>query len=93
MDHGPAVKLGVDHAQKKKQRLGVWLFIVYTVVYAIFVAIALTNFELMAKPALGNQNLAIVFGFGLIVLAVIMGLIYNWVCTGYENKMNKEDKS
>lgn len=93
MDHGPAVKLGVDHAQKKKQRLGVWLFIVYTIVYAIFVAIGVTNYEMMGKTVLGNQNLAVVYGFGLIVLAIIMGLIYNWICTGYENKMNKEEQS
>lgn len=93
MDHGPAVKLSVDLAQKRKQRLGVWLFIVYTVVYAIFVAIGVTNYEMMGKSVLGNQNLAVIFGFGLIILAIIMGIIYNWICTGYENKMNKEEKS
>lgn len=93
MDHGPAVKLGVDHASKKKARLGVWLFIVYTIVYAIFVAVGVLNYEAMGKIVLGNQNLAVVFGFGLIVLAIIMGLIYNQICTGYENKMNKEVQS
>lgn len=93
MDHGPAVKLGVDKASKKKARLGVWLFIVYTIVYAIFVAVGVLNYEAMGKIVLGNQNLAVVFGFGLIVLAIIMGLIYNQICTGYENKMNKEVQS
>ena len=91
MDHGPAVELGVDLASKKKTKLGIWLFILYTIVYGIFVAIGVANYEAMSNLVLGNQNLAVVFGFGLIVLAIVMGLIYNWLCTGYENKMNKED--
>ena len=91
MDHGPAVELGVDNASKKKARLGVWLFILYTIVYAIFVAIGVMNYEAMGKIVLGNQNLAVVFGFGLIVLAIVMGLIYNAICTSYENKLNKEE--
>lgn len=92
MDHGPAVEQGVDLASKKKAKLGVWLFIAYTIVYATFVAIGVLNFEAMGKIVLGNQNLAVVFGFGLIILAIIMGLIYNAICTGYENKYNKEEK-
>ncbi|OFY20160.1 MAG: hypothetical protein A2W98_12505 [Bacteroidetes bacterium GWF2_33_38] len=91
MSHGPAAKLGVDNASGKKAKLGVWLFILYTTVYAIFVAIGVLNYETMGKIVLGQQNLAVVFGFGLIVLAIIMGLIYNWICTGYENKLNKEE--
>lgn len=92
MHHGPSVELGVDHASKKKAKLGVWLFILYTTVYAIFVAIGVLNYEAMGKIVLGNQNLAVVFGFGLIVLAIIMGLIYNWICTRYEDKFNKEEE-
>ncbi len=93
MDHGPAVELGVDLASKKKAKLGVWLFIAYTIVYAIFVAIGVLNYEAMGNIVLGNQNLAVVFGFGLIVLAIVMGLIYNWICTNYEKKFNKEEQS
>lgn len=93
MDHGPAVKLEADYAAKKKAKLGVYLFIFYAIVYAGFVTIGVTNYELMGKTVLGGQNLAVVYGFGLIVLAIILGLIYNAICTGYENKMNnKEDQ-
>ncbi|PLW93293.1 MAG: hypothetical protein C0592_06640 [Marinilabiliales bacterium] len=91
MQHGEAAKLGTDHAQKKKQKLGVWLFWVYTIVYAIFVAIGVTNYEMMGKIVMGSQNLAVVFGFGLIVFAIILGIVYNQICTGYENKLNKEE--
>ena len=93
MKHDPAGKTGIDHASKKKTKLGVLLFIVYSIVYAGFVTIGVTNYELMGKIVLGGQNLAVVYGFGLIVFAIVLGLVYNAICTGYENKMNEEDLS
>ena len=87
--HGPAAKLGKDNAASKKTRLGVILFLFYTLVYGGFVLIGLVNPELMGLHVIGGQNLAIVYGFGLIVLAIIMGFIYNAVCTRMENKLNK----
>ena len=94
MDHGQAVKLGVDHASKQKSKLGIWLFFLYTIVYGIFVAIGVVNYEAMSNIVFAELNLAVTYGFGLIVLAIIMGLIYNWRCTLIENEMNKkEDKS
>ena len=91
MHHGPAVELGVDHAAKKKSRLGVILFFVYLIVYAGFVAIGVADYTLMGEIVLGNQNLAVVYGFGLIIFAILLGILYNWQCTKFENKMNKED--
>jgi uncharacterized membrane protein (DUF485 family) len=66
-------------------------FFVYLIVYAGFVAIGVADYELMGKIVLGNQNLAVVYGFGLIIFAILLGLYYNWQCTKYENLMNKED--
>ena len=93
MDHGPAVELGVDHAAKRKTRLGIWMFIIYTIVYGVFVAIGVINYQAMSSIILGDLNLAVTYGFGLIFLAIIMGLVYNWRCTKIENEMNKEDKA
>ena len=91
MDHGEAVKLGVDNAQKKKTKLGVRLFFLYTIIYVIFVAIGVVDYTIMGNIVLGGQNLAVVNGFGLIILAIIMGVIYNAICTKYENELNKEE--
>ncbi len=93
MDHGPAVELGVDHAAKRKTRLGIWMFALYTILYGVFVAIGVANYEAMSTIVLGDLNLAVTYGFGLIVLAIILGLIYNWRCTKIEKEMNKEEKS
>jgi uncharacterized membrane protein (DUF485 family) len=92
MDHGPAVELGVDHAAKRKTRLGIWMFVSYTIVYGVFVAIGVANYEAMKIIVFAGLNLALTYGFGLIVLAIIMGLIYNWRCTKIENEMNKEEE-
>ena len=89
MLHEPAHKMGTDKAASSKAKLGVKMFIVYTLVYAGFVVIGLTKPELMGLELFGGQNIAIIYGFGLIVLAIIMGFIYNYFCTKMEDKMNK----
>ena len=90
MLHEPAAKIGQDHAAAKKAKLGVLLFIFYTLIYSGFVLIGLTKPEWMGLEILGEQNIAIVYGFGLIALAVVMGFIYNYFCTRMENRMNQD---
>jgi len=89
MLHEPAVEIGTDKAAAKKAKLGVIMFFAYTLVYAGFVAIGLFAPSLMGIEIVAEQNIAIVYGFGLIVLAIIMGFIYNYYCTKMEDKMNK----
>ncbi|MBU1370100.1 MAG: DUF485 domain-containing protein [Bacteroidetes bacterium] len=88
MLHEPSAEIGTDKAAPKKAKLGVIMFVIYTIVYAGFVVIGLTVPEIMGLPLIGEQNIAIVYGFGLIVLAIIMGFIYNYFCTKYEDKLN-----
>ncbi len=92
MHHGPAVELGKDHSIAYKTRLGVILFFVYLFVYAGFVFIGVFYPGLMGVSALAGLNLAFVYGMGLIVLAIVMGLVYNYFCTKHEDKMNKEEQ-
>ncbi|MDY0104096.1 MAG: DUF485 domain-containing protein [Lentimicrobium sp.] len=89
MLHEPSVEIGTDKAAPKKAKLGVIMFFIYTIVYAGFVLIGLTKPELMGLELIGGQNIAIIYGFGLIVLAIVMGFIYNYLCTRYEDIMNK----
>ena len=87
MGHGPAVKLGKDDASAYKTKLGVKMFIAYTLVYAAFVAINATSPKTMQSIVLG-QTAAVIWGFGLIGLALVMAVIYNHLCTRAEVKMN-----
>jgi uncharacterized membrane protein (DUF485 family) len=89
MLHKPAAGIGKDNAAAKKSKLGVILFIVYTLIYSGFVLIGLTKPELMGMELIGGQNIAIIYGFGLIILAIVMGFVYNYFCTKMENEMNK----
>ena len=91
MGHGPAVKLGKDNAQDYKTALGIKAFFVYTIVYVIFVAINVLNPSLMEKTIFAGLNLAVVYGFGLIIFALIVAIIYNYLCTKAEERLNKGD--
>ena len=68
------------------------MFVLYTLVYGIFVAIGVANYEAMSNIVIAGLNLAVTYGFGLIVFAIILGLIYNWRCTKIEKEMNKEEQ-
>lgn len=96
MLHGSAPKTqGVDKASAAKARLGLWFFLFYCLVYAGFVALNALSPTTMELPAVFGLNLAVTYGFGLIVLAIVMGLIYNAICGRMEDRMNAapEDRS
>lgn len=88
--HGPAAKMEADKAAAKKSKLGVALFIVYTLLYSGFVMIGLMNPELLGVHVIGKQNLSIIYGFGLIILAIVMGFVYNVICSRMEDQMNSK---
>lgn len=87
MSHGPATDWGVDKAAGKKSRLSVQMFVVYALVYAGFVIVNTLDPTLMASAIFG-QSLAVVYGVGLIIFALILALIYNSVSTKAEEQLN-----
>ncbi len=91
MKHGPAVELGTDNASGKKARLGIWFFFIYLAFYGGFVAIGVLDYEMLGQEIVGGLNLAIVYGAGLIIFAVLLGILYNFLCSGYEDDLNKEE--
>jgi uncharacterized membrane protein (DUF485 family) len=88
MLHGPAAKLEDDHAAKHKAKLGLKLFLFYAIIYVGFVLIGVFNPGIMGMRLLFGLNLAIFYGFGLIVLAIVMGFIYHLLCNKLEMKYN-----
>ncbi len=89
MQHEPAPEPGDDRASAYKTRLGLILFAIYGLLYAGFVAINTISPKTMGQVVFAGLNMAVVFGFGLIVLAIVMGLIYNALCTRAEDSMNQ----
>ena len=93
MLHEPAAQSGMDNAAPYKARLGVYLFVVYAIVYAIFVIINVAKPLMMENIIIFGLNLAVVYGFSLIIFALILALIYNSMCNAKEKALNKkEDK-
>lgn len=77
----PVVKEQEDEAVvAHNTRMGVWLFLVYVLFYGGFVALSAFNYELMAQPFIAGVSLAIVYGFSLILAALILAIIYMTIC-------------
>jgi uncharacterized membrane protein (DUF485 family) len=88
MHQGPATESEPDPATKYKTRLGVWMFLVYCVFYVGFVLTnVLTEGEAMQIIVFAGLNLAVVYGIALIITALIMALIYNFLCTNKEREL------
>ncbi|HEX8324098.1 MAG TPA: DUF485 domain-containing protein [Tepidisphaeraceae bacterium] len=64
----------------RNARLGLGFFFVYAAVYSGFVAICTFRYDWMGTIVFAGLNLAIVYGMGLIVLAVVMAVIYMLLC-------------
>ena len=50
------------------------------VLYGGFVLLAAFSPDVMEATPLAGVNLAIWYGFGLIVAAIVLALVYGWVC-------------
>ncbi|MDP3179815.1 MAG: DUF485 domain-containing protein [Spirochaetaceae bacterium] len=87
MLHEPAAASGPDPAFAFKRRLGVRMFAIYAIVYAAFIAINVIRPTAMEALVLAGLNLAVVYGFGLIVLALAMALAYSAACGRREKAM------
>jgi hypothetical protein len=87
MLHEPAAPSGKDPAAAIKARLGVWMFLCYSIFYAGFVAINLWKPLWMNEIVVGGLNLATVYGFALIIVALLQAIVYNRICGRHEHAM------
>lgn len=85
MEHGPATEWQVEASQGYKTKLGLIMCAFFVVVYLAFILTAVISPQSMAIDV-GKLNLAIVFGFGIIILAIIEALIYNFLCSNKEKQ-------
>lgn len=66
--------------ERHNATLGLRLFFLYLAVYAAYVLINAFWPKLMDETVLAGLNLAIVFGLGLILLALLLALVYAFLC-------------
>jgi len=91
MLHEPASPTGKDLAGDYKMRLGIWMFAFYALFYASFVAINLIVPQWMGLIIIGGLNLATVYGFALIIVALAEALVYDALCTRKEDEIFRSD--
>lgn len=91
MLHEPASPAGKDPAGPYKMRLGIRMFAIYALFYAGFVLINLISPQAMSAGVLFGLNFATVYGFGLILLAVVQALIYHVLCRRKEDEFERAE--
>lgn len=91
MHHGPSTEWKKDNASSLKELLGKWLFLLYFVVYAGFILINVFSPKFMGIDV-GSLNVALVYGFGLIIFAIFLAIVYNHVSTHAEELLNGEEQ-
>jgi uncharacterized membrane protein (DUF485 family) len=60
-------------------RLGLVLFTVYLLLYGGFMLLNAFAPDLMEATPLAGVNLAVLYGFGLIIAAIVLAVIYGWL--------------
>ena len=73
--------IGETNMKNSNARLGVQLFVVYLLLYGGFVMINAFAPTMMEMTPVAGINLAILYGFGLIIAALVMALIYGALCS------------
>ena len=69
-----------DPAPSLHSRSALILFAIYVALYAGFMALNAFAPHLMQQSPFGGVNLAVLYGLGLIVAAVVLALIYTLLC-------------
>jgi uncharacterized membrane protein (DUF485 family) len=64
----------------RNSRHGLWLFTLYSVFYGAFVLVSAFLPDKMESTSFGGLNLAITWGFALIVFAILLSLLYGVLC-------------
>lgn len=60
--------------------VGVWLFLVYVLIYGGFMALAAFRPDVMKQSLVLGLNVAVVYGLVLIVSALAIALVYMKMC-------------
>ncbi len=66
--------------QARNSKIGLRLFFIYTLFYLGFVLVNAFATDWVEWVPFAGLNLAILWGFGLIALALVLALVYGFLC-------------
>lgn len=75
----------------RNARTGLVLFAIYLAMYAGFVLLNAFSPETMELTPIAGVNLAILYGFGLIIFALMLAMLYGWLCRSNGDASPKGD--
>ena len=78
--------------QTYNARVGLVLFVIYLILYGGFGFLNAFAAETMEATPLAGVNLAILYGFGLILAALVLALFYGWICRSNKADSAREDQ-
>lgn len=78
--HGAPGQTDSPPESNRATRYGHILFAFYLVLYGAYVLINAFSPSVMAKTPWGGINLAVLSGLGLIGVAFLLALLYDWLC-------------
>lgn len=70
----------------RNSRIGMVLFAVYLLLYGGFVLLNTFSPTTMEATPVAGINVAILYGFGLIIAAFVLALIYGFLCRWAEDE-------
>lgn len=81
-DHGPSqhVETETEATSARNARVGRVLFVVYLAFYVGYMLLTAFRPETMRAAGIGGVNVAVAYGFGLIGGALLLALLYAWLC-------------
>lgn len=93
LDHHAAEDAVHDNAATaaRNSRLGLILFAIYTALYLGFMLISALRPDIMDQTPVAGLNVAIIYGMALIIAALVLALIYSWLCRTDLADDTKED--
>ena len=75
-----AASTQLSETERSNAKLGIILFLVYLAFYGGFVLVNAFQADLMDTVVFAGLNLAVVYGFALIVVAIVMSMVYGLWC-------------
>lgn len=64
----------------RNTRIGLWLFALYLALYAGFMGLSTFAPKVMQGRPFGGLNLFVLYGFGLILAALVLAIVYLLLC-------------
>ncbi|MGI9456914.1 MAG: DUF485 domain-containing protein [Aeoliella sp.] len=77
---------------QRNARLGLWFFGLYVLLYGSFVLVNAFWPDAMERTPWLGVNLAIWSGFGLIIVAILMSLVYGVLCRSGNDANGEESR-